>query len=72
MFGIRAPLARLCASVPFAVLMILAVMPRAVLAQADDERLVNQSDDPILRAFSWRSVGPFGQGGRVDDLAVPP
>ena len=22
--------------------------------------------------FSWRNIGPFGQGGRVDDLAVHP
>ena len=43
-----------------------------MFAQEAEESVVNQSDDPILRAFSWRSVGPFGQGGRVDDLAVHP
>ena len=34
--------------------------------------LVNQSDDPMLRPFRWRSIGPVGQGGRVDDIAVHP
>ncbi len=29
---------------------------------------VNQSDDPILRAFTWRSIGPANMGGRVDDI----
>ena len=33
---------------------------------------MNQSDGPILRAFAWRSVVPFGHGGRMDDLAVHP
>ena len=65
MSGIRAALA-------LTILAASALMPRAVVAQEADELLVNQSDDPILRAFSWRSVGPFGQGGRVDDLAVHP
>ncbi len=31
---------------------------------------VNQSDDPMLKIFRWRSIGPAGQGGRVDDIAV--
>ena len=26
--------------------------------------------DPRLRGFRWRSIGPTGQGGRIDDLAV--
>ena len=51
----------------------LASIPTSAHAQnQDDAPPVNQSDDPLLRAFSWRSVGPFGQGGRVDDLAVHP
>ncbi len=32
--------------------------------------LVNQSDDPVLRPFVWRSIGPANMGGRVDDIAV--
>ncbi len=31
---------------------------------------VNQSDDPVLRPFVWRSIGPANMGGRIDDIAV--
>jgi len=31
---------------------------------------INQSDDPILKRFAWRSIGPANMGGRVDDIAV--
>jgi photosystem II stability/assembly factor-like uncharacterized protein len=31
---------------------------------------INQSDDPRLRAFRWRSIGPANMGGRIDDIAV--
>ena len=36
----------------------------------DETPLINQATDPALRPFRWRVVGPIGQGGRVDDLAV--
>lgn len=42
-------------------------------AQEDGEGarpLVHASTDPLLRSFRWRSIGPAGQGGRVDDIAV--
>src|ERR1043165_3946868 len=32
--------------------------------------LINAPDNPLLRGFRWRSIGPSGQGGRVDDFAV--
>lgn len=32
--------------------------------------LINLPDNPALNGFRWRSVGPIGQGGRVDDFAV--
>ncbi len=32
--------------------------------------LLNAQADPRLQGFRWRSVGPTGQGGRIDDLAV--
>ncbi|MBC7895154.1 MAG: hypothetical protein H7066_07060 [Cytophagaceae bacterium] len=32
--------------------------------------LVNAATDPLLRGFSWRSIGPADQGGRVDDIAA--
>ncbi|HJR59597.1 MAG TPA: hypothetical protein VJ813_09370 [Vicinamibacterales bacterium] len=31
---------------------------------------VNQSDDPLLKPFVWRSIGPANMGGRIDDIAV--
>jgi photosystem II stability/assembly factor-like uncharacterized protein len=47
----------------------------SMLAQAPPQvpalpPLVNQSDDPILKPFVWRSIGPANMGGRVDDIAV--
>jgi photosystem II stability/assembly factor-like uncharacterized protein len=31
---------------------------------------INGTDDPILKPFVWRSIGPANIGGRVDDIAV--
>ncbi len=31
---------------------------------------INQTDDPILKPFVWRAIGPANMGGRIDDLAV--
>lgn len=31
---------------------------------------IHEPDHPLLRGFRWRSIGPVGQGGRVDDIAV--
>jgi len=31
---------------------------------------VHQTDDAILRNFTWRAIGPANMGGRVDDIAV--
>jgi len=33
-------------------------------------RAVNESADPILKRFVWRSIGPTAMGGRLDDIAV--
>ncbi len=30
--------------------------------------IINQSDDPVLKPFRWRSIGPASMGGRVDDI----
>ncbi len=54
-----------------ALLAFLVPLPGAASAQYADPP-VNASDHPSLRPFSWRSIGPFGQGGRVDDIAVHP
>lgn len=29
---------------------------------------INQSDDPLLRSFRWRAIGPASMGGRIDDI----
>jgi photosystem II stability/assembly factor-like uncharacterized protein len=29
---------------------------------------INQSDDPLLKEFRWRSIGPASMGGRIDDI----
>jgi len=29
---------------------------------------VNPSDDPLLKTFKWRSIGPASMGGRIDDI----
>ena len=65
LFSARSPI------VWIALLAPLAPPPGNALAQ-DADAPVNASDHPLLRAFSWRSIGPYGQGGRVDDLAVHP
>jgi photosystem II stability/assembly factor-like uncharacterized protein len=31
---------------------------------------INQSDNPLLQSFRFRSVGPASMGGRIDDIAV--
>ena len=33
-------------------------------------RPVNESDDPLLKSFVWRAIGPANMGGRIDDIAV--
>jgi len=32
--------------------------------------VINQSTDPLLRSFRFRSIGPASMGGRIDDIAV--
>ncbi len=31
---------------------------------------INVSDDPLLKPFRFRSIGPAAMGGRIDDIAV--
>ncbi|MEX2284644.1 MAG: hypothetical protein WEE89_19305 [Gemmatimonadota bacterium] len=52
---------------------ILAAAPvpaQQVAPSATQRRPINQSDDTWLKPFVWRSIGPIGQGGRVNDIAV--
>src|SRR5262249_36212257 len=32
--------------------------------------MINESKDPLLRSFRFRSIGPASMGGRIDDIAV--
>jgi len=61
---------RLSASV-----VLLALAPAAGLAQGGQRGqtqrpTVNAADDPLLRGYRWRAIGPINQGGRIDDIAV--
>src|SRR5688572_13414874 len=45
--------------------------PDARQAPAPPEpRMINQSTDPLLAPFRFRSIGPASMGGRIDDIAV--
>ena len=39
-------------------------------AQAAEPRMINQSSEPLLAPFRFRSIGPASMGGRIDDIAV--
>ncbi len=39
-------------------------------APPDTAPLINQSSDPILQSFAFRSIGPASMGGRIDDIEV--
>src|SRR5262245_22839390 len=39
-------------------------------ANAPPAPLINTPDNPLLRGFRWRSIGPASQGARIDDIAV--
>ena len=49
----------------------LAALP-ASGQDGDEVPIINAPEHPLLQGFRWRSIGPVGQGGRVDDLAVHP
>ena len=34
--------------------------------------MINQSDDPLLASYRFRSIGPASMGGRIDDIEVAP
>ncbi len=37
---------------------------------APERPTINVPTDPALQGFTWRSIGPVGQGARIDDYAV--
>ncbi len=55
-------------------LILAAVAPPVptVSQDAGEQETIHTPDHPLLRPFRWRSIGPAGQGGRVDDIAVRP
>src|SRR3954454_23192379 len=53
--------------ISFAVLVLLAV---ARGSSAQQGASAPQISEPLLKHFSWRSVGPAGAGGRIVDIAV--
>jgi photosystem II stability/assembly factor-like uncharacterized protein len=57
------------ASLAFA-LAALGISGFAVRPSAQAAPLINQSDDPLLHSFRFRSIGPASMGGRIDDIAV--
>jgi photosystem II stability/assembly factor-like uncharacterized protein len=53
------------------------VAARGLLAQGGGQQQapqlpppINLSEDPFLRKFVWRGIGPAVMGGRIDDIAV--
>jgi len=55
------------------VVLTLPIVASPVIAQGDvQEEMINSPDHPLLQGFRWRAIGPVGQGGRVDDIAVRP
>ncbi len=52
---------------PFARDLVAQQAPAPAAAPAP---MLHQPTDPNLQGFRWRSIGPTGQGGRIDDLAV--
>ena len=62
----------LAASLAGLAISVFAVRPQAqapALA-APPEPVINQSSDPLLGSFRFRSIGPASMGGRIDDIAV--
>ena len=48
---------------------ITTVFPQGV-PPVEPPRMINQSADPLLKPFRFRSIGPASMGGRIDDIAV--
>src|SRR6266545_61505 len=49
-------------------LFMTTVLPQG--GQQQPPPVINQSNDPLLKTFRFRSVGPASMGGRIDDIAV--
>ena len=50
---------------------VFGIAPQAQApAAAPPAPVINQSSDPLLGSFRFRSIGPASMGGRIDDIAV--
>src|SRR6266545_4398509 len=49
-------------------LFMTTVLPQG--GQQQSPPVINQSNDPLLKTFRFRSIGPASMGGRIDDIAV--
>jgi photosystem II stability/assembly factor-like uncharacterized protein len=47
-----------------------AIVAQAPQAEVPQPKPINESQDPLLKRFVWRSIGPVAMGGRIDDIAV--
>jgi photosystem II stability/assembly factor-like uncharacterized protein len=67
----RSSLRRLAViALPLLVLCVMTVVPSGQSTSGSAPPMINQSDDPVLGAFHFRSIGPASMGGRIDDIAV--
>jgi len=57
-------------ALPALLLAPLFVVSTTGQGQQTARRPINQSDDPLLSGFHFRSIGPASMGGRIDDIAV--
>ena len=55
-----------------ALLALTVQIPAPSGAQQPATDVLNAPTHPLLSPFRWRSIGPVGQGGRVDDIEVDP
>ena len=56
-------------ALPLIALCVMTVVPSGQ-AERNARPDINQSDDPVLGAFRFRSIGPASMGGRIDDIEV--
>jgi photosystem II stability/assembly factor-like uncharacterized protein len=62
--------ALLALSLAVLAIVAFAERPQAQAGAVQPEPAINQSSDPLLSAFRFRSIGPASMGGRIDDIAV--
>jgi photosystem II stability/assembly factor-like uncharacterized protein len=65
-------MSRVSRSVAAILLALTLLAPVPSSAQQTSGEVLNAPTHPLLSPFRWRSIGPVGQGGRVDDIEVDP